>query len=168
MRTTVLCRWKIGTRPIWQRRRKGVCGDLAFCGDFLKIFLGDFQDLSNNDHNNTPRVWTAHRYGRGRKVLYLFFKYLIRLVEDNVKRPPPLRRRRRFIICRGKRIFFITPRPLVCTVSIWCKFPMWIAWHARYNGLNDSGDIERRRYSIFFFFYTFVTLQNVKETRVYI
>lgn len=37
---------------------------------------------------------------------------------------------------------------------------------ARYNGLNDSGDIERRRYSIFFF-YSIVTLQNVQETRGY-
>lgn len=94
---------------------------------------------------------------------FFFFKYLMRPMEDNVKRRPY--RRRRFIICRRKNLF-ITPRPLVCTVSIWCKFPMWIAWHARYNGLNDSGDIKRRRYSIFFF-YSFVTLQNVQDTRVY-
>jgi hypothetical protein len=105
-------------------------------------------DLSNNIYNNTPRGLTVYTEGDGSVLIFDFFlKYLMRPMEDNVKRRPY--RRRRFIICRRKKLF-ITPRPLVCTVSIWCKFPMWIAWHARYNGLNDSGDIKRRRYSIFF------------------
>lgn len=78
---------------------------------FFFFFVGDFQDLSNNAHNNTPRVWTAgtpNMDGDGRFYIYFifFFKYLIRLVEDNVKRPPPLRRRRRFIICRQKNLFY--------------------------------------------------------------
>lgn len=65
-------------------------------------------------------------------------------------------RRRRFIIRRQKNLF-ITPRPaLVCSsVSIWCKFPMWIAWHALYNGLNDSSaGISRDEDIQFFFFFT--------------
>jgi len=125
------------------------------------FFAGDFQNLSNNAHNNTPRarIPPSRRWTGGGKFYFIyFFKYLIRLMEDNVKRPPR-RRRRRFIICRQKNLFYNATSSCLRTVSIWCKFSMWIAWHARYNGLNDSGDIEKRRYSIFFF-YSFVYTTN--------
>jgi len=69
----------------------------------------------------TPLARGLHHHvgGRGGVRFYFiyFFKYLIRLMEDNVKRPPR-RRRRRFIICRQKNLFYNATSSCLRTVSI--------------------------------------------------